>query len=123
MCVVVCVCVCVHSGKKGEASQQNVEINTDTAQIVKNYLHDGLQMIAALELRPSESNTCTPPTSRGASHTGDGCAGPCSHSSSIASPYHRQMHTKKKIHLQRHSCLRGCRWPRGCRGKQKWSFY
>ncbi len=45
VCVCVCVCMCAHSG----ASQQNIEISTDTVQIEKNNFDEGLKMITALE--------------------------------------------------------------------------
>ena len=50
-CVVhVCMCVCVCAlWHKGNASQQNIEISTDTTQIEKNNFDEGLQMISALE--------------------------------------------------------------------------
>lgn len=41
--------------RKGNASQQNIEISTDTIQIEMNNFDEGLQMITALESFPQKT--------------------------------------------------------------------
>lgn len=115
-----CLCVRVYAlRQKGKASQQNIEINTDTTQIEKNYLDDGPQMISASEsvhqkttpahillgeLRPTQEIDVDPP---------------CSLLSSPAFSYHTHVQMPKEICLSTHLYLRRYRWPRECRRKKK----
>lgn len=55
---------------KGNASQRNIKISTDTTRCQKNNFDEGVQMITVLEIflhkKKIIQNTCTPPALRAA---------------------------------------------------------